>query len=259
MSLPIFAYNNIMTTGTVTSTSEDTLFPVSNLANWNPSKMWKAAAVGTVYVNVDAGALVDVDYFAVHVHNLTEKSATVKLQWSNDGSTGWTDLTTTQQKSLSEVIFVTFTSVNKRYFRVEVAAPTAICSIGVIAIGEYLTMERGVQAPFTPPHADTKNEQLVNVTRGGIPCGNRVIQRGGNINANFSTLSTSWVRTNIEPLITHSEQNPLFFAWNHDTYPNEAVFIMLDTQKSKISYKDTMYMQWKASGMAWHKLAEAPS
>lgn len=257
--MSIFAYNNIMTTGTVTATSADASYPVSNLTTWNPAKMWKAAATGTVYVNVDAGALVDVDYFGVHVHNLTEKSATVKLQWSNDGATGWTDLTSALAKSSSEVIFRTFTSVNKRYFRVEVAAPTSICSIGLIAIGEYLTMERGINAPFTPSNFDINNKQLVNVSRGGIPIGNRVVQRGGSLSATFDVLTPSWVRTNIEPLITHAEQNPLFFSWDDTNYEDEAVFVMLDTAKSKPRYKDAVYMSWKAMGMAWHKLAEAPA
>jgi hypothetical protein len=243
-----------MTTGAVTATSSDTDYPVSNLTNWKPARWWKPNTTGTFYINVDAGALVDVDYFAVFSHDLTEKTATVKLQWSNDGATGWTDLTSALAKSDSEVIFDTFTSVNKRYFRVEVVATTAVCSIGVIGIGEYLTMQRGINSGFTPPHLDTKNKYLINVADGGLPLGSSVLSRAANINATFDMLTASWVRTNWEPVLAHAELYPMFFSWNDGDYPDEAVFVMMDVTKSRIPYKDSLYMTAKISGKAWHTL-----
>jgi hypothetical protein len=259
MSLPILAYNNIMTTGTVTATSSDTSFPVSNLTNWKSARWWKAAATGTHYINVDAGALVDVDYFGVFSHNLTEQSATVKLQWSNDGATGWTDLTSALAKSESEVIFDTFTSVNKRYFRVEVVAATAIPAIGIIGIGEYVTMQRGISAGFVPPHLNTKNKYLINESEAGSDLGNSLIRRAAMLSATMDVLTTAWVRSTWEPIIEHSETNPMFFSWNHSGYPNEAVLVKIDPDKSAPKYKDTMYMSVKMTGKAWHKYAQAVS
>lgn len=254
MSLPIFAYNNILTTGTVTATSEDTSFPVSNLTNWKPTRWYKPAAVGTNYINIDAGELVDIDYFGVFSHDLTEKGATVKLQWSNDGSTGWTDLTTSLQKSNSEVIFKTFESVNKRYFRVEVDAPTSICSLGVIGIGKYLEMQRGIKSGFIPPHMNTKNKSLINSADGGLPLGSSITRREAQLSASMDTLTVDWIRANWEPLIAHAELNPLFFSWNYEVYPDEAVFTMLDVSKSLATYKNYAYMSLKVSGKAWHRL-----
>jgi len=254
MSKPIFAYNNILTTGTVTATSENASFPVSNLTNWKPSRWYKSGLTGAQYINIDASELVDVDYFGVFSHDLTEKSATVKLQWSDDGITGWTDLTTSLSKSDSEVIFKTFTSVNKRYFRIEVDSPSEICSLGIVSIGQYLEIERGLSSGFIPPHLNTTNKNLVNIADGGLPLGSSIIRNEAKLEASISQLSSSWVRNNWIDLLAHSEVNPLFFSWNNDVYPDEAVFIMLDNTKTTTTQSSKNLMSLKISGKAWHKL-----
>jgi len=254
MSLPIFLYQNIMTTGTVTATSSDASFPVSNVTNWKSAYFHKPSATGTYYINVDAGAAVDVDCFAVFSHNLTEKNSTAKLQWSADGATGWTDLTSALQKSDSQMIFDIFTSVNKRYFRVEVVAPTLIPSIGIIVIGEYMTMQRGISGGFTPAHMDRKFKQLSNKSETGLQLGNSVESKENGFKANFDIITPAWLRANWEPLIEHSLSNPLVFSWNHSEYPDDAVLVQIDVSKSRQPYKDAMYQSIRVTGEAWHEL-----
>lgn len=157
-------------------------------------------------------------------------------------------------KSNSEVIFKTFESVNKRYFRVVVNSPTEICSLGVMGIGKYLEMQRGISSGFIPAHMNTKNKSLVNSSDGGLPLGSSVIRSEASLIASMEMLTVDWIRTYWNPLMTHAENNPLFFSWNNELYPDEAVFTMLDASKCTATYKDYAHMSVKVSGKAWHTL-----
>lgn len=112
MSLPLIGYDNILRTATVACTTEETDYESDFLYDGLLYTWFRPNGVGTHYVTIDAGGVVPVDYIGIFGHDLTEKSATVKLQegtkneviYSEDfqHDTGWIKVAATVDNNVIE-------------------------------------------------------------------------------------------------------------------------------------------------------------
>ena len=222
-------YNNILETGTVTVTSEATDFPKENAYDWLPWDYWKASAAGTVYVTVDMGSAVEVDYWALAFHDLADHSGTIKPQYSS-GSTSpfsWSDLDTVQTPTDNQMIFRPVTSVNVRYYRFEISSTTLASAIGALSLGQYLTLERGMKGFTTPYHG--RNKKILNsIGETGNPLGSTIYLLGQKFSISQENVSTTWVDANWENLINHIEIKRFFFMHDYENAPSEVAFCWTD-------------------------------
>ncbi len=158
------AYDNLLTGATLVVSSEATGFEGANAATWTTYDWWKPAATGTSYITINLGSAHKADYFAVFAHDLAATGSTIRLEASDDGAT-WAALTT--YASTPPVIYSRFTQVNKQYYRVALACPTAVASVAVISFGQIMDIPLGVPESMITPDRAFGNEYLSNIGEEG--------------------------------------------------------------------------------------------
>ena len=222
-------YNNILETGTVTVTSEANSFFKENAYDWLPWDYWKAAAAGTVYLTVDMGVATPVDYWALAFHDLADHSGTIKPQYSSGATSpiSWSDLDTIQTPTDNQMIFRPVTSVNVRYYRFEISSTTLASAIGSLALGQYLTLERGMQGFTTPYHG--RNKKILNsIGETGNPLGSTVYSLGQKFKITQMNVTPAWIDANWDDLIDHIEVKRFFFMHDYENKPLEVAFCWTD-------------------------------
>lgn len=118
-------YRNILETGTLAVTTENTSFPKYRLYDRDIGKLFKGASTpANFYITVDQGAVTsyEVDRLLIPAgHNLN--GLTIKLQYSTDNFSGDINdaLSWTQGNAL--LIDKSFTAQTKRYWRLNIASP----------------------------------------------------------------------------------------------------------------------------------------
>lgn len=229
-------YNNILETGTVTVTSEASGFEKENAYDWNSYDYWKAAASGTVYLTVDMGTSTTVDYWALAFHDLHDNAGTIKPQYSSGATSpfSWSDLDTVQTPTDGKTIFRPVTEVSARYYRFEISStgsPLTASAIGMLSLGQSLTLQRGMQAPFVTPIYGRDKEILNSITKGGQFVGRTVQSSGQKFDIKQKAVTEAWIESNWEGLINHIEVKPFFFLWDQENHPTEAVYAWMNKIK----------------------------
>ncbi|MBL4709764.1 MAG: hypothetical protein JKY48_15125 [Flavobacteriales bacterium] len=242
--MPSIGYNNLFETGTVSVDSEDASYLKENAYDWlaYPGDVWKPATSGTHYITVDMASAVSADYFGIHSHDIDS----IKLQYSNDNfAEDINDVGSAITPTANEIIYSEFASISSRYWRFEVIKVSAASSLGVIALGEKLTIPESVQVGFSPANLARNNMYLNSVSDTGAFLGRRLIRNGSEMDLSFELLTPAFVRNFWDVFIQHAEIKPFFFAWDYANYPSEAFYCWTKKKIPKPVYNLPNFMQAK--------------
>ena len=128
---------------TLTATSTNSSYPLSNLLDRNPASYWLSASLssGNQYVNIDLGSARSCDTCIIEGSNFGDLTATyIYLQYSSDAIT----YTTAETVSLSSAVQkLEFTAANYRYWRFDIFKSgtfAAYPKIGNIFLGTRVEM-----------------------------------------------------------------------------------------------------------------------
>ena len=240
MSNPVIGYNNLLESGTVSASTEATGYEKENAFDWLTYDWWKPTAV-TAYLTVDMGSATACDYFALAGHDLGTQGAGVVLQYSTDNfAADINDAFTTLTPSDDSVIFQSFTSQSKRYWRVKLT--TAVASLGTVAFGERLDMPEGMGVGFIPPTMSFDDDVTNNRAHGGAYLGRSVLREGASGSISFDLLTPAFVRSDWMPFIEHARSKPFFLSWDETNYSGEAAYCWTDGAITPPKYSHTNYM-----------------
>jgi hypothetical protein len=127
MSTAIICYRNILESGTVTVTSENSAFPKAALYDRDIGFLFKGNTTpANFYITVDQGASIsyEVDRLIIPAgHNLD--GLALKLQYSTDNFGSDINDALSWTQSGSGLIDKTFTAQTKRYWRLNIASPAS--------------------------------------------------------------------------------------------------------------------------------------
>ena len=243
------AYDNKIETATVTVTSEASGFAKENAYDWLTRDWWKAAAAGTVYFTVDFGVAVSIDYWAVGFTDLADNSGSIKPQYSATGA--WAgeevdfDSLYTPAAGDSAVKFRKLTAVSARYWRFVVSSTGNASAIGLLMLGQALTLPTGVQPPFSPPNFARKNKVFNNRSEAGAFLGRSLVRKGAEFSISKKNIDPDWMRNNFPALADHIEVKPFLYCWNYENHANETAYCWLqDGQNIKTQYSGTKFMSF---------------
>ena len=128
--------------------------------------------------------------------------------------------------------------------------------IAVIYIGEILTMERELEAPYTPLNLSRQTVLHRSLSRGGQFLGQGFRRNGVTGSAKFQYLSPDFYRDEFDPFVEHARSLPYFFGWWPSEYPEEVAFVwsLADIAPSYMGTKDVdgvnwMSVQWNMQGI----------
>lgn len=238
------AYHNLLedSSGTVTASSEVSGFEKENAYDWRVFNWWKATSTGDAWIQVAFGSAKTADYFAVAAHDLTDQSASIKLQYSTNNGSTWNDATTASTGSDNRIIFKTFDSISASYWRVFVSAPTAVASIGIVAFGDRIDLPVGFNTGFSPPALARKNEYETSMSNNGQFIGKSISRKTYTGDISLRLLEPGWVRNYWEPFIDRAETKPFFLSWDTASYSDEAVICWMEDRYRGPSYDSTQTM-----------------
>ena len=154
-----FAWQNLFDAATLTKSSENPLFPASNLKNRWPTRTWRSANnTGTLteWVKADLGSPLDVSMFALKNHNLSS-SAVARIQ--GNASDSWSTPSVDVTLSLQAGLLAYFWSSPQtyqwwRYYIVDSAPVTTYLEGGRLWLGPVLVPAINIINAYTKTYND---------------------------------------------------------------------------------------------------------
>lgn len=224
----ILLYDNILTGGTVTFSSEDATNVGANCYDYKTTTRWTIDATGSQTVLFDAGVseTETVNAFAIQGHNLSTSSSVLTLAHSDDNVTYTTFLTITPTTNANRMAY-TATSAAKRYWRVTITNCAATSYITNLFVGNALDLQTGAAVGFTPPAFGRTDRVLRSITEGGQFIGATLLSHELETQITASFLPYTWIDANFEALRAHVMTKPFFFAWDYNLHASEVAYCWL--------------------------------
>ena len=233
---PRIGYQNLFeSASSVSASSEASGYEGSNAYNWDTASYWKPSSTGTFYLTATMAAATDADYFAIYAHNLHTYGASVKLQYSTNGSS-WSDATSSQAPSTGRPIFVSFDTISAGWWRIELVTNSGPAQIGFASFGEALIFPWGMRVGFSPATLSRYSDVMNSTSEGGQLLGRSLLRSGARNTIECKLVTPTWARESWLPFIQHAEIKPFVFSWNWTSYPNEAAFCFTDGQIPPVTY-----------------------
>jgi hypothetical protein len=223
---PIFAWNNLLTASdaTLTPSSEITDHLAINAIDGKEYTYWQSAGSGVTTLQVDFATAKDINFVAIHGHNVGTLGGTFGLQrWTG---AAWVDVVTAALTSSAPRV-LTFASVNGTRFRIYFDTSAAV-QAAVLSLGTYMQMERGCWTGMTPPWMGRVTSVKSTKSEAGVLLGRSVKLMGVKFNMDFTYLTIPFVRDYWMPFIINAEDLPFFVLWNPVDYPDDAAFCWLE-------------------------------
>lgn len=137
------AFDNWLEAATITSSTEDALYPLANLTDRRPSKAFRFTVVSASWIHIDLLSALNPELVSIVNHNFTV-DATVLVKHS-DNDSNWTTLHTFTALELAKPILTNFISGSAhRYWKIEATDATnpEMMEIGEIFLGSIDTLSR---------------------------------------------------------------------------------------------------------------------
>lgn len=224
----IIGYTNRLqeSTATITASTEASGYEKENAYDGNLWDWWKGTAAGTHTLIVDLGSSKAADYFGCAGHTIADNSGNIRLFYSDTGTSGpWTGCFTAITPTDSSVIFKSFSSLTKRYWKIEIVDSGSPSQIGYVSFGPRLDLPYDMMPGFVPPLYHYDNIMTAQQTQAGAHLISSVKQRGISFDIKMPDLLTSsFVRGDYVTFLEHAYLGKLFFfQFDNDNHPSESV------------------------------------
>ena len=247
MSDSAILHDNVIEGITPTATNEVTDFEGFNVNNWLLYNSWKAGVTGTQDLVFDLGSAKSVDAFAIYGHNLFTEGCSLTLSWSTD-DIGYTDAVAAFVVADDGIIFKTFSSQSKRYWRIRITNCTVDALFSVASMGVLTVLPNGQYDGFAPPlwseeiniNAIAINGNFLGRSIQPIPF--KMAIEAKNVNRAF--IDGDW-----DAFIVHAKKQPFFFIWDQ-AQDTEAVYAWTDKVIPRPKYINNVLMSVKLPIMA---------
>jgi hypothetical protein len=231
--LPIICWRNLVTATNVQAES-DPDFPVSNVANPLTSSKWKADASGSPlssieYLTIDISD--NANYVAIAGHNLGSAGIAVGLEISTYNSPAGSaerviDLAVPTDDS--PLIFAFETELIEAIHLVFQYTGTTPAEIAVVYAGLFTELPEGIQGDHVPLPLAFVREVVNGRSENGAFLGRKIVAEGLQSTATIANLETDYVRDELMPFLEFAAEDPFFWIWSPETYPDETAFAWLE-------------------------------
>ncbi len=229
----------------VSASAADAEFPETNATSWLiTGGGWRATV--DPEVNLTASLLVteNANSYAIFRHNLGDLNATIKLQYSTDGTT-WLDFTgsTKVVADNKAIFFVSDTPVSASWWRLNITGLGAgdQVIIGQAFISNSLQMFNAPEPGFTPPELALNNKYISSRADGGDFLGRTLIRRGSKMSFSNSIVSKDWIRDNWQDVMLAIEKTPFYYGWDTANFPTEVAYCYVDKKIAIPTYVNSNY------------------
>jgi hypothetical protein len=219
--------------------TEPTGFEVENAFDYKTVTALKLTGSGQHLLDIDLGSSFRCNYYAVAGHTLGTDAATMAISWASSSGGPYTLLTTITPTD-NKVKFKTFSATTARYWRIEFNSGTASTTVGHISFGENLTLQP-INKGFRPPiyeHYSGKSR----IGSAANYMGRQVRRVAQRLQIQQTAIEPATFRTDFVPALEFITENPFFFSWDYENYPDEAAFCWIDSKAPEPVYSHLCYM-----------------
>lgn len=184
------------TGGTATTATGTEVEAASNALTGTTFDPWVATpASSTARLQVVYSSSQTPTIGAIAAHNLSDVDASVRLQYSTNSGSSWSDCGAgIVTPSDNQAIAWRFEGVTADYWRLEITSASDDVSIGVLVIGSEIIIPQRIYQGFAPALTPTEVDLTTNVSEGAHLLGSAAVARGSTLSAEFSHIDPTFIR-----------------------------------------------------------------
>lgn len=219
---PIIAWDNKPVGATITTTTGTELASGDYTVTGTTFDSWgatpSASSVNLQFVLTSSQAI---SFVGIAAHNLFTVDAIIKPQYSTNSGGVWND---TEASAVTptdnQAIGFYFDANTADYWRLVITSASAAPYIGVVFIGNVLTVPQRLYQGYTPPLTPTFVDLQSNVSEGGHLLGSAVVRQGSSISANLTHLTPEYIRASawLDFQAHFNNGNGHFWGWRPTKY-----------------------------------------
>ena len=210
----VIGFRTIWSDSAYTGQAEDPLYPFANTLDFpDNTKYSPLASSGTVVIEISQGALTEIDYFGMSIHNAQSAGLNAKLEHWNGAS--WDLLTEFTSLQDDKPYMSVFSPVQSRKQRLTLTF-TSKLYIGTMFCGKALTALSTPSLGFQPAKYGIQDEVEQFTTEGNQTVMGRRIPRGWQAKGSFDYVPLTVLDTfYVEYQNWVLDSKPIFFKWSN--------------------------------------------
>jgi hypothetical protein len=215
-------YENLVTIYNVATTSEQSGYPITNLANDSTSSKWKSNDASSIqYITVTLGGHA-VDYIAIAGHNLSSASCAIVIEGQVSESGAWVSLISAFTPASDRPIMKVFSSVTLYAIRLKITpAGTKKPEAAVIYVGSVMLLPRNIYVGHTPIPYGRGIEAVNGLSESGAFLGRIIRGTAYGSTVSIKNMTPEWYRSTFELFMGAAKTSAWFYAWRLVDYPME--------------------------------------
>jgi hypothetical protein len=220
---PIIGYQNLVTPGSLSTTTADPAYPAANMANPATYSRWKGlASAADQFIRMDLHTAELVDYVAIARHNFFSAQIPVSLEVLDAGSPeSWSELVADFVPASDGPILMRFAPQAVTSLRLRLQPGAAAPTAAVLYAGPLLVIQRRLYVGHKPMPLNVVTRATNGRSESGNFLGRIVMNQTTRTEVNLQNLTPGWYRSVMAPFIAQARELPFFFAWRPGDYPDE--------------------------------------
>jgi hypothetical protein len=245
-SVPRLCYQNIVTSGTVTATSEKAGFPDSNMSNSSTQFGWEASTTADQTITIDNSDRLEIDYIGIARHNLSQSGLEVRVRFEAVTVIDW------QPVSDNQTILFLFTVATPDTIYIDIRGITNAAKVSVVYAGQSLQLERNIYVGHTPINYGRDRTVVTGVSQSNEYLGEITLSQSLSNSVSLSNLTPAWYRESLDPFFAQSPRKPCFFAWYPSKYKTEVGYVWVEGNPRPVNSRANgmMDMSWNFRGIS---------
>ena len=220
---PIILWNSVVNSFDLASTTEDELYPVSNLANPASHLIWRgsgdASPAAIEYITLDTDAQLPIDSVGIAKHNFGSNGNAISIE-ADDGG-GFDVLIAPFTPDDDSPLLIRFNPVYVQSIRVKIAVGAEEPEAAVLYIGSALILPRKIYQGHTPINFGRRRKTVVGKSESGNYLGSIITTEWRETRQSLTLIEPAYYREHIDPFIEACGDTPFFFGWRPESYPGD--------------------------------------
>lgn len=227
---PVIGYEQLVTITNVTADSEDANSPVTNVANPATNLLWVSDSTSEQYLTVVHDRVDPIDYVGIAEHNLGSTGCQVSIEGYSEldeGEPVWFELVESALLADDQPAIFRFEPQSLIGVRLKMTPDDTEPAIGVVYVGKLLVLPRPIYVGHTPITLGRNSQVMSAMSESGKFLGRVVMSESVSTSIQLQHLPRGWYRTYMKPFTDYAVENPFFFAWRPQEFPNEVGYAWL--------------------------------
>ena len=223
-------------TDAFSATSAASEHPAISARTWQTYERWKPSDSPATLTATIPSKLIN--YIGIGAHSLTLADAvTIEVETGGDWVAVLEDYVAPDNEALMLLIEPRLCTGVRMTVTYDDTAP----SIGKVAAGYAMTMQRPLYGGHAPIMLTRNTVRTVNVSESGEWLGSTVLRQGRTTEIAWQHLTALWYRTNFEPFVWACRARPFFIAWRPNRFVDCAYAMLTeDPRPSNMGIRDYM-------------------